>query len=125
MEQKSALSNDDDGNALESPANGIGRVAPNIDLLRDIELPVMLRFGSAQMSLKSLTDLTAGAVIELDRALTERVEVLVGGYVVARGEPIMVHGAYGVRISEIASRQERILSTAVQASASKGNNHAV
>ncbi len=78
--------------------------APNLDLLKDIELPLTLRFGSAQMSLRDLAALNTGSVIELDRALTDRIDVLVGGYVIARGEPVVVQGVYGVKISEIASR---------------------
>jgi len=101
--------------------NGPTPITPNLDLLKDIELPVTLRFGSAQMSLKDLAGLNAGAVIELDRALTDRVEVLVGGNVIARGEPIVVHGVYGIRISEIASRQERLMTTSLHAAESGGN----
>jgi hypothetical protein len=36
------------------------------------------------------------------------VEVLVNGRVVARGEAVMVQGNYGVRISQIESRRERL-----------------
>jgi flagellar motor switch protein FliN/FliY len=60
-------------------------------------------------------------VIELDRALTDPVEVLVGGSVIARGEPIVVQGIYGVRISEIASRHERLMTTALNTPAPGGN----
>jgi flagellar motor switch protein FliN len=88
----------------------------NLELLKDIELQVTLRFGSAQMSLKELAGLSSGAVIELDRALADPVEVMVGGYVIARGEPIVVQGVYGIRISEIASRQERLMTTSLPAS---------
>jgi len=97
------------------------KVVPNLDLLRDIELPVTLRFGSARMSLRDLVGLNTGNVIGLDRALEDRVEVLVGGYVVARGEPIVVQGVYGIRISEIASRQERLMTTSLHAAALKGD----
>jgi flagellar motor switch protein FliN/FliY len=96
-------------------------ITPNLDLLKDIELQVTLRFGSAQMSLKDLAGLGSGAVIELDRALADPVEVLVGGYVIARGEPIVVRGIYGIRISEIASRQERLMTTSLHAASSEGN----
>jgi hypothetical protein len=37
--------------------------------------------------------------------------VLVNGRVVARGETVMVQGSYAVRVSEIASRRERLDST--------------
>ena len=112
------------GESMEPPNDKVNGPAPltlNLDLLKNIELPVTLRFGSAQMSLRDLTALDTGAVIELDRALTDPVEVLVGGSVIARGEPIVVQGVYGVRISEIASRHERLMTTALNTPASGGD----
>jgi flagellar motor switch protein FliN len=110
--------------SMEPPndiADGGAPVTPNLELLKDIELPVTFRFGSAQMSLRDLTRLDTGAVIKLDRALTDLVEVLVGGSVIARGEPIVVQGVYGIRISEIASRDERLMTTSLHAGTPRGN----
>jgi len=45
----------------------------------------------------------------LDRGVDDPVEVMVNGHVVARGEAVIVDGSYGVRISEISSRRERLL----------------
>lgn len=73
------------------------------------------------MSVRDLTALNTGAVIQLDRALSDPIEVLVGGVVIARGEPIVVQGVYGVRISEIASRQERLMTTSLHTAAPGGN----
>jgi flagellar motor switch protein FliN len=111
-------------NSMESPndiVDGAAPVPPNLQLLKDIELPVTLRFGSTQMSLRDLTRLDTGAVIKLDRALTDPVEVLVGGSVIARGEPIVVQGVYGIKISEIASRDERLMTTSLHATTPGGN----
>jgi flagellar motor switch protein FliN len=83
----------------------------NLDMLMDIELPIMLRFGSTKMALKDIAGLSSGSVIEFDRSVDEPVEVMLNDHVVARGEAVMVKGAYGVRISEIASRRERLLSS--------------
>jgi flagellar motor switch protein FliN/FliY len=121
MDPESVSSGDE---SMESPNDTVDGAAPatlNLDLLKDIELPVTLRFGSAQMSLRDLTALNTGAVIELDRPLTDPVEVLVGGSVIARGEPIVVQGVYGVKISEIASRHERLMTTALGTPASGGD----
>jgi len=81
---------------------------PKLDVLLDIELPVTLRFGRTQMSLGDVMALGTGSVIEFDRGVNEPVEVLVNGRVVARGEAVMVQGNYGVRISDIASRNQRL-----------------
>ena len=116
-----SVSGSNEGGPANQIVDGAAPVNPNLELLKDIELPVTLRFGSAQMSLRDLTRLDTGAVIELDRALTDPVEVLVGGSVIARGEPIVVQGVYGVRISEIASRHERLMTTALNTPASGGD----
>ena len=79
-----------------------------LDLLLDIELPVTLRFGRTTMSLDEVIDLNRGSVIDFGQSAEEPVEVLVNGRVVARGEAVMVQGNYGVRISRIESRRERL-----------------
>lgn len=80
----------------------------NLEVLKDIELPVMLRFGTTNMTLQDLTGLNTGSVIEFDGGLHDPVEVLVNGRVIARGEAVIVQDSYAVRISEIASPPDRI-----------------
>jgi flagellar motor switch protein FliN/FliY len=79
-----------------------------LDLLLDIELPVTLRFGRMQMTLNDVIDLTRGSVIDFGHSTEEPVEVVVNGRIVARGQAVMVQGNYGVRISQIESRRERL-----------------
>jgi flagellar motor switch protein FliN/FliY len=83
-------------------------IAPltQMDLLMDVELPVLVRFGSTRMLLRDLMELQAGSVIEFSQPPEAPVEVLVNGRVVARGIAVVVQGNYGVRISEIVARQD-------------------
>jgi flagellar motor switch protein FliN/FliY len=78
--------------------------------LMDVELPLTLRFGSTHMPLQELASLSVGSVIEFDGALNDPVELVVNGRVIARGEAVVLQGCYALRISEIASRQERLFS---------------
>jgi flagellar motor switch protein FliN len=87
----------------------------NLDMLMDIELPIVLRFGATRMALKDIAGLSSGSIIEFDRGVDEPVEVMLNDHVVARGEAVMVKGSYGVRISEIASRRERLMSSSAAA----------
>jgi flagellar motor switch protein FliN/FliY len=48
--------------------------------------------------------------VELNRAVSEPVEVIVNNCVIARGEVVVVEGNYGVRIQQIVSRQDRLRS---------------
>ena len=79
-----------------------------IDLLLDVELPVSVSFGRAQLALKDVIKLTSGSIIELNRSISEPVEVIVNNCVIARGEVVVVEGNFGVRIRQVISRQERL-----------------
>ncbi len=81
-----------------------------MDLLLDVDLPVSISFGRAQLPLKDVLKLTTGSIVELNRSVNEQVEVLVNNCLIARGEVVVVEGNYGVRIQEIVSRQDRLRS---------------
>jgi flagellar motor switch protein FliN len=81
--------------------------SPDVDVILDMELPLVVRFGRTEMTLKSLASLAPGAVIDLGRSPDDPVEVLVSNKVVARGEVVTVGGSYGVRITDIISPAER------------------
>lgn len=85
-----------------------GSPPSSIDLLLDVELPVIVSFGRAQLMLKDIIKLTTGSIVELNRALSEPVEVIVNNCVIARGEVVVVEGNYGIRIKQVISRQERL-----------------
>jgi flagellar motor switch protein FliN/FliY len=79
-----------------------------LNLLLDVELPVSVSFGRAELMLKDVLKLTTGSIVELNRGVTEPVEVIVNNCVVARGEVVVMDGNYGVRIDQIISPQERL-----------------
>lgn len=80
----------------------------NLDLLLDLELEVSVRFGGRQMLLKEVLDLSSGAMVELDRRVRDPIELILGGRVIARGEAVIVDGNYGIRITEVISRSQRL-----------------
>jgi flagellar motor switch protein FliN len=86
-------------------------VDSNLEMLMDIELPIVIRFGRTQMALRDLAGLTPGSVIGFDRGVDEPVELLVNGHVLALGEAVTVKGSYGIRISRVSSRQERLVTS--------------
>ncbi|HXP88731.1 MAG TPA: flagellar motor switch protein FliN [Bryobacteraceae bacterium] len=90
--------------APRSPADNSKTFA----LLLEVELPVAVSFGRAQIPLKDVLKLTTGSIVELNRAVTEPVEIIVNNCVIARGEVVVVEGNFGVRIQEVVNRQERL-----------------
>ena len=98
--------------SASTPPRPVAAASPEgrngIDLLLDVELPVRVSFGKAQLQLRDVLKLTTGSIVELNRSVTEPVDILVNNCVIARGEVVVVDGNYGVRINQIVSRQERL-----------------
>jgi len=90
-----------------------GEAAPasrTMDLLLELELPVSISFGKRQLPLKDVLKLTTGSIVELNRGVSEPVDIVINHCLVARGEVVVVEGNYGVRIQQIASRLDRLRS---------------
>lgn len=79
-----------------------------LDLLLEVELPVAISFGRAQLPLKDVLKLNSGSIVELNRSISEPVDIIVNNCVIARGEVVVVEGNYGVRIKQIISKEERL-----------------
>lgn len=88
--------------------SGEGYSSKTIDLLLDVELPVSVSFGRTYLPLKDVLKLSSGSIVELNRSVSEPVEVIVNNCVIARGDVVVVDGNYGVRVAQIISRQERL-----------------
>jgi len=94
--------------AAPSATQAVPAAPRNLDLLLDVELPVCVTFGRTQLPLKDILKLSSGSIVELNRLANEPVELLINNAVIARGEVVVVDGNYGIRVTEIVSRQERI-----------------
>jgi flagellar motor switch protein FliN/FliY len=80
----------------------------NIELIKDVKLPVRVRIGSKKMLLKDVLSMDIGSVIELDQLANDPLEILVGDKVIAMGEVVIVDGNFGVQIGEIGTKRERL-----------------
>lgn len=89
-----------------NPLEGVN--TRNLDLLLDVELPISVSFGRSQLQLKDVIKLTTGSIVELNRSVSEPVDIIVNNCVIARGEIVVVEGNFGVRIKQIVSKQERL-----------------
>ena len=85
-----------------------GTLSPGLQLLLDVELEASLRFGSREMPLGEILDLGPGDVVQLDRHVSDPVDLVVGDKIVARGEVVLVNGNFGLRVSEVAEPKKRL-----------------
>jgi flagellar motor switch protein FliN/FliY len=76
--------------------------------LLDIEVEARIQFGSREMLLSEVLELNAGDVLELDRLVSDPVDLLVGDRIVARGEVVIVGGNLGLQITEVSSPKPRL-----------------
>ena len=83
-------------------------LSPGINLLMDVELEVSLRFGCKELLLGEILDLGPGDVVQLDRNVTDPVDLIVGDKIVACGEVVLVNGNFGLRVTEVASPRQRL-----------------
>ena len=87
---------------------GEAGINPGVGLLCDIELDATLQFGSREMPLREVLELGPGDVVELNRHVSEPVDLIVGDRIVARGEVVVVNGNFALRVIEVATPQLRL-----------------
>jgi len=80
----------------------------NIDLILDVKLPLRVRIGSKKMLLKDVLSMDIGSVIELDQPANDPLEILVDDKVIAYGEVVIIDGNFGIQITHIGSRRDRL-----------------
>lgn len=90
------------------PAARETTVSKTFDLLLDVALPVCVSFGRTSLQIREVLKLSTGSIVELDRFVTDPVEVIVNDCVIGHGEVVVVDGNYGVRINQLASRADRL-----------------
>ena len=94
----------------EKAVQQIKEAPKNLDLIMDIDLEVKIRIGEKYMLIKDILDLKDGSIIELDKSIEEPMDVLVNGKVVAKGVVVVVGGKFGIKLTHIETREERIKS---------------
>lgn len=84
------------------------QVPHNIELILDVPLGLTVELGRTEKAIRDILALGPGSVVELDRLAGESVDVMVNGKLIAKGEVVVVDENFGVRITEIVSRAERV-----------------
>ena len=80
----------------------------NINMILDVRLNVRVRIGQKRMLLKDVISMDIGSVIELNQLANDPLDILVDDKVIARGEVVIVDGNFGIQITDIGSRKERL-----------------
>lgn len=89
-------------NDNDNPSSG------NLDLVMEIPVTLSLEIGRTKMRISELMALTSGSVVDLHKMVDDPLDVLVNGTLVAQGEAIVVDGKFGIRLTDVVSKQERL-----------------
>jgi flagellar motor switch protein FliN len=98
--------------APDPPQEHISKPPEDVDLglLLDIPLEIKVELGRAKIKIQELLNLSSGSAVKLIKLEGEPVDILANDTLIARGEVVVQHEKYGIRVTEITSRLERIRS---------------
>ncbi len=80
----------------------------SLEFLLDIPLRLSVEVGRTVMNIGDLLTLGPGSIVELDKMAGEPLEIYINQKLVARGEAVIVNEKFGIRLTEVASKAERI-----------------
>jgi flagellar motor switch protein FliN/FliY len=89
-----------------APQGQLGNV--KVDLIKDIPVTVRAVLGRTRMTIDHILRLGPGHIVELDSIHGEPIDIYANDTFIARGEVVVVGEQFGIRVTEIASPQDRI-----------------
>lgn len=94
----------------EQPANNELDDSSNqkLDFIMDIPVTVSVEIGRTKINIKNLLQLNQGSIVELDQLAGDPLDVMVNGTLIAHGEVVVINEQFGVRLTDVVSKSERI-----------------
>lgn len=83
-------------------------VPRNLDLIMDVPLEFNVVLGKSKKTIKEVLSFSNGSIVELDRLADEPLEIYVNGKLIAHGEVVVINENFGVRITNILTKEERV-----------------
>ena len=90
----------------DSPAPSSGDI--DLEMLLDVPVTMTVEVGRKSLTIKELLSLTPGSVVSFDRSVTEPMDIMINGTLVARGEVVSADGKFGLRLVDVVSAKERL-----------------
>ena len=80
-------------------------VPANREMLLNVPLDISVEIGRTKRNVREILELTNGSLVVLDKMAGEQADLFVNGKCIARGDIVVVEDNFGIRITEILSRQ--------------------
>lgn len=80
----------------------------NIDMLGDIQINITAELGRARVPIKYALELVRGSLVELETLCDSDIKIFANGVEFAQAQIVAVQDNFGLKITKIASREERL-----------------
>ena len=77
----------------------------NQEMLMKVPLEVSVEIGRTKRLVRDILEFTQGTLVVLDKMAGEQVDLFVNGQCIAKGDIVVVEDNFGIRITEIVSRE--------------------
>ena len=82
----------------------------DLDIILDIPIELTVELGRTKIQIQDLLELGPGSAVSLSKLESEPVDILANDTLIARGQVVVQDEKYGIRVTEITSRMDRIKS---------------
>ena len=89
---------------LESSGSENGEESANQEMLMKVPLEITVEIGRTKKLVKDILEFTQGSLVVLDKMAGEQADLYVNGQCVARGDIVVVEDNFGIRITDIVTR---------------------
>ena len=84
--------------------------AVNLDVILDIPLEITVELGHTKIPIHELLEIGPGSAVSLSTLEGEPVDILANNTLIAKGVVLVKNEKYGIRITKITSKMDRIKS---------------
>ena len=82
--------------------------AKHLEMLMDVKLQLRVRIGKKTLLLKDVISMDIGSIVELDQLANEPLDILIEDKKIGEGEVVIVDGNFGIQITSIGSKADRL-----------------
>jgi flagellar motor switch protein FliN/FliY len=77
-------------------------------MLLDVNLGITAELGRTRLTIREITQLSAGSILTLNKAAGETVDLCINDKQFASGEVLIVDGYFAIKITKLLSKEERM-----------------
>ncbi len=108
MEAQKEVQASEEAHQQNQPSDQEQDISKDLQRILDIPLSITVVIGTTVITIKELLNLRPGSVVALDESINSFVSVYANGKLIAKAELVVVGENFGIRISEIIEKEERV-----------------